>query len=154
MVAIVESTGSGYAINDTVTINSTTLNNSVFSGLQQNVIAPITTQPYSSYPGQSGQGNPPIEAQISTTSTSGAGTGIVLGVTQSFIGNGPNIQMSAVIEATGSGYVANDTVTITQATLNSAGFSSADQDAVFTLNNSVFTAPTADQNLIITLGSK
>ena len=153
MVAIVESTGSGYAINDTVTINSTTLNNSVFSGLQQNVIAPITTQPYSSYPGQSGQGNPPIEAQISTTSTSGAGTGIVLGVTQSFIGNGPNIQLSAVIEATGSGYLANDTVTITQATLNSAGFSSADTDAVFTLNNSVFTAPTADQNLIITLGA-
>ena len=153
MEAFVEATGSGYAVNDTITINSTTLNDSVFSGLLQDVIAPITTQPYSGYPGQSGQGNPPITAQISTTSTSGTGTGIVLGVTQSFINTGPSIQLSAVIEATGSNYAVNDTVTITQATLNSAGFSAADQDAVFTLNSSVFTSPTADQNLIITLGA-
>ena len=97
----------------------------------------ITQQPFSGYPNTSGNGQGNLTASLSQTSTSGTGTGLVVGVTQSFIGQGPSIEISTFVEQTGSGYAINDTVTISSAALNA----------------SVFNSPTTDQDLIITLGA-
>ena len=148
MVAFVEATGSGYAANDTITITSTDLNASVFEGLVPGTVLNATQQPYTL--GTTGANG--LMAEVNQTSTTGAGTGLVLGVTQSQVYSGV-VQLFAQIAETGSGYVTADFVTVSQASLQSAGISSANQDLIIRLNNSNFAAPTADQDLIITLSS-
>jgi hypothetical protein len=93
---------------------------SSFTGLTNGEPLSISQQPFNSI--TYGQGSPTITASMSPNSTSGVGTGLVLGVTQSFIGSGPAIELNVLIQETGSGYVAGDTVTFTQTSLDTAGF--------------------------------
>ena len=115
----------------------TDVSGSSFTGIPEGKELNVTQQPFSGYPNTSGNGQGNLTASLAQTSTSGTGTGLVVGITQSFIGQGPSIELSAFVEQTGSGYAVSDTVTI----------SSAD------LNASVFNSPTTDQDLVITLNA-
>ena len=102
----------------------TDVSGSSTTGLLEGEVLTVSQQPYSGYPqpASNSQGSPPITASLSPTSTSGTGTGLVLGITQSFIGAGPLVGINVYIEETGSGYIAGDTVTFSQLSLDTAGF--------------------------------
>jgi len=102
----------------------TDVSGSSTTGLAEGEPLTISQQPYSTYPTAvtNSQGSPPITASLTPTSTSGTGTGLVLGITQSFIGAGPLVGIEVYIESTGSGYVGGDTVSYTQLSLDTAGF--------------------------------
>ena len=97
---------------------------SSFTGLSTGTNLTVSQQPYTTYPTAvaNSQGSPAITASLSPTSTSGTGTGLVLGITQSFVGAGPLVGIEVYIESTGSGYVGGDTVSYTQLSLDTAGF--------------------------------
>ena len=97
---------------------------SSFTGLSKGTNLTVSQQPYTTYPTAvaNSQGSPAITASLSPTSTSGTGTGLVLGITQSFVGAGPLVGIEVYIESTGSGYVGGDTVSYTQLSLDTAGF--------------------------------
>ena len=102
----------------------TDVSGSSTTGLLEGETLTVAQQPYSTYPTPvaNSQGSPEITASLSPTSTSGTGTGLVLGITQSFIGAGPLVGINVFIEETGSGYVGGDTVSFTQLSLDTAGF--------------------------------
>ena len=102
----------------------TDVSGSSTTGLLEGEVLTVSQQPYSGYPqpAPNSQGSPPITASLSPTSTSGTGTGLVLGITQSFIGAGPLVGINVYIEETGSGYIAGDTVSFSQLSLDTAGF--------------------------------
>ena len=97
---------------------------SSFTGLSTGTNLTVSQQPYTTYPTAvaNSQGSPAITASLSPTSTTGAGSGIILGITQSFVGAGPLVGIEVYIEATGSGYVGGDTLTFSDTDLNAAGF--------------------------------
>ena len=102
----------------------TDVSGSSTTGLLEGESLTVAQQPYSTYPTAvaNSQGSPPITASLSPTSTSGTGTGLVLGITQSFVGASPLVGINVFIEETGSGYVGGDTVSFTQLSLDTAGF--------------------------------
>ena len=114
----------------------TDVSQSSFTGIPLGQNLSISQQPFSTNP--SGQGSPQITASLPPDSTTGTGTGLVVGFTQSFIGPGPNIEISAYVEQTGSGYVVNEVLTFDSSTLQSAGFTSpnTDQSLLILLNQS------------------
>ena len=97
---------------------------SSFTGLSTGTNLTVSQQPYTTYPTAvaNSQGSPAITASLSPTSTTGAGSGIILGITQSFVGAGPLVGIEVYIEATGSGYVGGDTLTFSDTDLDAAGF--------------------------------
>ena len=97
---------------------------SSFTGLSTGTNLTVSQQPYTTYPTAvaNSQGSPAITASLSPTSTTGVGSGIILGITQSFVGAGPLVGIEVYIEATGSGYVGGDTLTFSDTDLNAAGF--------------------------------
>jgi len=97
---------------------------SSFTGLSKGENLLVSQQPYSQYPNPAAnsQGSPAITASLSPTSQTGVGSGIILGVTQSFVGVGPLVGIEVYIEATGSGYVGGDTLTFSSVSLDNAGF--------------------------------
>ena len=116
----------------------TDVSGSSFTGIPPGKNLDITQQPFSGYPNTSGQGSPQITASLSPTSTTGAGTGLVVGFTQSFIGAGPEVELEGYVEETGSGYVVNEVLTFASADLQTAGFNTApatDQDLKILLNS-------------------
>tara|TARA_B110000259_G_scaffold14898_2_gene15633 strand:+ start:1487 stop:7099 length:5613 start_codon:yes stop_codon:yes gene_type:complete len=97
---------------------------SSFTGLTNGEPLSISQQPYSTYPTPllNSQGSPALTASLSPTSFTGVGSGITLGVTQSFVGAGPLVAMEVYIESTGSGYTAGDQLTFSTTDLTAAGF--------------------------------
>jgi len=76
---------------------------------------------------------------IAQTSTSGTGTGATLTIT----GDGANALSAVAVASIGTGYVLNDTITITAADLITAGFTGAAADLVVTVSAAMLQNSTA-----------
>ena len=100
----------------------TDVSGSSFTGIPNGLELDVTQQPFAA--NTSGQGSPQITASLSPSSTTITGSGLVVGITQSFIGAGPSIEVNAIVEATGSNYLAGEVLTFTSQSLIAAGFDS------------------------------
>ena len=128
----------------------TDVSQSSFTGIPNGQNLNITQQPFSSYPGP-GQGSPEITASLSPSSTTGTGTGLVVGLTQSFIGNGPNVEINAYVEETGSGYVVNEVLDFDSSDLIAAGFNSPNTNQTLKIllgNNDIITTTSSISNKV------
>ena len=128
----------------------TDISQSSFTGIPEGQNLNITQQPFSSYPGP-GQGSPEITASLSPSSTTGTGTGLVVGLTQSFIGSGPNVEINAYVEQTGSGYVVNEVLDFDSADLIAAGFDQPNTNQALKIllgNNDIITTTSSISNKV------
>ena len=76
---------------------------------------------------------------VAQTSTSGVGAGATLTIT----GDGANALSAVAVASIGTGYVLNDTITITSADLITAGFTGATADLVVTVSAAMLQVSTA-----------
>lgn len=128
----------------------TDVSQSSFTGIPEGQNLNITQQPFSTYP-TPGQGSPEITASLSPSSTTGTGTGLVVGLTQSFIGSGPNVEISAYVEQTGSNYAVNDVLDFDSSDLIAAGFTSPNTDQTLKIllgNNDIVTTTSSISNKV------
>jgi len=131
----VTTSGSGYVATDVLTIPAGALGTGqLITG--DDILAETAATPI---------GNVTGPFTVAQTSTSGVGTGATLTIT----GDGANALSAVAVSSIGTGYVLNDTITITAADLITAGFTGATGDLVVTVSAAMLQNSTAVEITLI-----